>query len=110
MAAAPALDLVTVYVGSHARVAVLEALLANSGIPCFVPDRITKTMDPFITGEAPLDLRLQVPTPHVSAALELIGREFPATAPPRSGKSVRGWIWVLMLLVLIPAIVGIFTS
>jgi hypothetical protein len=109
MAQPPPLELVTVFVGSHARVAVLEALLADSGIPCFVPDRITKTMDPFITGVAPLDLRLQVPTPQVSAAMELIGREFPAAAPPSSGKSVRGWTWVQLLLVLIPAIVGILT-
>ena len=55
------MDLVTIYAGAPWRVALIEAELAAEGVPCFVPDRLTKTLDPFITGSNALDLRLEVP-------------------------------------------------
>ena len=75
MRSSPLPDLVTVYVGPHARVAVLEGLLAAVGIPSFVPDRMLKTIDPFITGANPLDLRLQVPTQFVARTLTLLATD-----------------------------------
>jgi hypothetical protein len=98
MTAAPPLELVTIFTGSHERVVVLESLLAAEGIPSFVPDRMTKVWDPFITGGSPLALCLQVPTPHVAAARAIaVGFETPP-APPAVRSHRRRWVVVLLLI------------
>ena len=101
MSTADPRDFVTVYTGSHTRVVVLEGLLEAEGIMSFVPDRMLKTADPFITGANPLDLHLQVPTPDVAAAQELIAREFPVPAPPAS-RLVRIRWGLFALIMLLP--------
>lgn len=106
MTTAPPLDLVTIFVGSHERVAVLETVLAAEGIPSFVPDRMTKVWDPFITGAGPFELRLQVPTPHVAAAREIAATFEPlAPARPAAARQRRRWL-VVLLLVLGPSAVA----
>jgi hypothetical protein len=105
MRTSPPLDLVTVYSGSHARVVVLEGLLDAEGIPNFVPDRMMKTVDPFLTGSSPLELRLKVPATHLAAARELVARAFPEPEP-RAPRSVRiRWLWLAALRLL--PIVGV---
>ena len=43
------------------EVAVVRGLLEDAGIATFVPDEVTKIVDPFITGPNPFQERLQVP-------------------------------------------------
>jgi hypothetical protein len=52
--------LVTVHVGPAWEVDLRAMVLTEAGIDIFTPDRMTKAMDPFITGANPLDSRLQV--------------------------------------------------
>ncbi|MDA1261098.1 MAG: hypothetical protein O3A20_10830 [Planctomycetota bacterium] len=66
------LDLVTVYTGPMWRVLLLEGRLLAEGIPVLVPDRMIKTIDPFITGANAFDLRLQVPAENAKAATVII--------------------------------------
>lgn len=94
----PALEYVTVYCGSHARVTVLEGLLAAEGIPCFVPDRLVKTVDPFITGASALELRLQVPAPFEAAARDVVVQGFPLPEPAAAPRQHRLWRWLALLL------------
>lgn len=109
MTTAPPLDLVTIYAGSHARVAVLETVLAAEGIPSFVPDRMTKVWDPFITGAGPFELRLQVPTPYVAAAREIAATFEPQRSPMPTPQR-RRWLVVLLLMLgpyaLLPLLSG----
>jgi hypothetical protein len=92
------LELTTVYVGSHASVAALEGLLEAEGIPTFVPDRMTKTADPFITGYSPLELMLQVPNRHEAEARALVALNSPPAPAPRPMRIAWRWIALLMLL------------
>lgn len=71
------LELVTVYSGPVWRVLLLEGRLEAEGIPALVPDRIIKTIDPFITGANALELRLQVPSRHLAAARAVIAEDAP---------------------------------
>lgn len=64
---------VTVHVASMSQVLVLRALLENSDIPTFVPDESMKTIDPFVTGFSPLEVRLQTPASQVALAREILG-------------------------------------
>lgn len=97
------LELTTVYVGSHASVAALEGLLEAEGIPTFVPDRMTKTADPFITGYAPLELMLQVPNRHEAEARALVAQNSPPAPAPRATRIAWRWIALLMLLPMVIA-------
>lgn len=72
MADAADLDLTTVFAGPPWLVMLLEGRMEAAGIPSFVPDRLVKTIDPFITGASPLDLRLQVPAAHLADARALV--------------------------------------
>lgn len=54
-------DLEMVYEGPHSEAIVLQASLAASGYPTFLPDGIMKAVDPFITGANPLGARLLAP-------------------------------------------------
>lgn len=85
------LDLVTVYAGPVWRVLLLEGEFAAEGIPCLVPDRMIKTIDPFITGANALDLRLQVPAEHAEAARALIAAHAAekSAAPPPAPEDAR---------------------
>lgn len=69
------LDLVTVYYGPIWKILLIEGRLEAEGIPVLVPDRMIKTIDPFITGSNSLDLRLQVPSKYADAARALLAEE-----------------------------------
>lgn len=109
VAQSPPLELITVFVGSHSRVSLLEGLLAAEGIPHFVPDRTIAFVYPFFTGANSNELALQVPTPHVPAARALIDREFPAA--PVAEDPARGsrWFW-FALLPLVPVAIYLIVS
>jgi hypothetical protein len=94
----PPLEFVTVYVGSHASVTALEGVLEAEGIPTFVPDRLMKSVDPFITGGHPLALSLQVPGPYEQDARALVASQSPA--PLASRPTRRAWRWAALLLIL----------
>ncbi len=65
---------ITVHVGPPWEVEMLGGMLEQAGFPVFLPDRATKSVDPFITGFAPLSSRLQVPSGEVEAAQEVLRR------------------------------------
>lgn len=100
MRSPPPPDLITVYTGSHGSVSVLEGILQAEGIPSLVPDRLTKTLDPFITGSSPLDLRLQVPSDRLAGAREIVTRAFPAPKPLAPRRVRVRWLRAIALLVL----------
>lgn len=101
----PPLELVTVYVGTHARVAALEGLLEAEGIPTFVPDRMMKTMDPFITGYAPLELALQVQNRHEAEARALLGQVPPPAPIPQPRRAAWGLVAIVFLAPMVIAAV-----
>lgn len=93
-------DLVLVFAGPVWRVSLLEGRLASAGIPCFVPDRMMKTIDPFVTGGSALDLQLLVPSELLEEAREMVeafaAEERPApgpapTASPAESRSLEVW-------------------
>ena len=51
----------TVCVGSMSEIVALRAVLEDAGISTFVPDSMTKVIDPFITGGNVFEVRLQQP-------------------------------------------------
>jgi len=75
MDAHPDLRLTTVFAGPLWRVMLMEISFKAEGIACFVPDRLTKIINPFVTGANALDLRLQVSSEHAEAALAVVAAE-----------------------------------
>jgi len=76
--------LVTVHVGPLWDVELLAMQLEEAGIDAFLPDKMTKTVDPFITGANPLDTRLQVradDAEQASAIVEEARARLKAAAP-----------------------------
>ncbi len=98
-------DLTTIYVGSHASVAALEGVLEAEGIPTFVPDRMMKTMDPFITGYAPLELALQVQNCHEAEARALLGQNSPPAPIPQPRRVAWGLVAIVFLTPMVIAAV-----
>ena len=85
-------DWVTIFMGEPWRVALLEGELESAGILTLVPDRMIKTIDPFITGANPFALRLQVPNFQCAAALEVIGVEPQNQEVPAAQDSDVAWL------------------
>ena len=71
----PDVRLVTVHSGSLWEVELLAGLLEGAGIPTFLPDHLTKRVDPFITGANPLTARLQVRAEDAERAAALLESE-----------------------------------
>lgn len=64
--------LVTVHAGSLWEVELLAGLLQDEGIRTFLPDHLTKRVDPFITGGNALVARLQVPAEDAERAAAVL--------------------------------------
>ena len=64
--------LVTVHAGPAWDVELLAMQLDGAGIDSFQPDKMTKTVDPFITGPNPLSSRLQVRVADAEQATKII--------------------------------------
>ena len=64
--------LVTVHAGPAWDVELLAMQLDGAGIDSFQPDKMTKTVDPFITGANPLASRLQVRAADAEEATSII--------------------------------------
>jgi hypothetical protein len=67
--------LVTVHAGSLWEVELLAGLLDAEGIATFLPDHLTKRVDPFITGANPLTSRLQVREEDAERATAILSSE-----------------------------------
>ncbi|MBC8406808.1 MAG: hypothetical protein H8E15_16450 [Planctomycetes bacterium] len=73
---------VHVYSGSYSSVLANQASLEASGIQTFVPDTMTKMVDPFITGGNPMGAELLVLESDLEAASELLGDRDSQTSSP----------------------------
>lgn len=83
---------VTIFMGEPWRVALLEGELESAGILTLVPDRVIKTIDPFITGANALDLRLQVPAFQQTAALDLLAQAELERPAPEALTPDEAWL------------------
>jgi hypothetical protein len=81
---------VTVFTGPPLEVELMQGRLEAEGFLAFQPDRLTKTVDPFITGPNPLEVRLQVPDDAASAARALIERLRAANAADDADEGAKG--------------------
>ena len=64
--------MVTVHAGPAWDVELLAMQLDEVGIASFLPDKMTKAVDPFITGANPLESRLQVRAVDAERAAEVV--------------------------------------
>lgn len=78
--------LVTIHVGSLWEVELVAGRLEAEGIPTFLPDHLTKRVDPFITGANPLQARLQVREADAARATALLEDERRRVAEERAAR------------------------
>lgn len=64
--------MVTIHGGPAWDVELLAMQLADAGIDCYFPEKMVRTVDPFITGANPLESRLQVRATDAARATEVI--------------------------------------